>query len=422
VCNVIIALALINFAPAAASQVTATRLDGTAIRGELRSWDKQAVVIATADGEERLATKQLLSLQWEPGPPNQETEGSSLDAHVELIDGSLIPLDDFQSSAARATINVAAPLASDEKELTLPRKQLAAVRLQPLSAAAAQQWQEIRDTDFASDLLVLLKRDGKSLDYAEGVLGEVSPTKIAFQLDGEPLRIDRAKVAGFIYYRPQSHAAAEPRCVVRGRSGLRANVVRAELANGMVQMTTASGANLKWPLDDIHLADFSAGKLIYLSDLEPAAERWTPLVGLPSEATLASEYGRPRRDRSAYGGPLMLRLDDSSSHSPKSPVRTSTKGLAVRSRTELVYRLAPGFRRFTTVAGIDPATSASGNVRLEIYGDDRLLLEDDIAGHDPPRSIELEISGVKRLKILVDYGGNLDSGDWLNLCDARIVK
>jgi hypothetical protein len=159
-----------------------------------------------------------------------------------------------------------------------------------------------------------------------------------------------------------------------------------------------------------------------LSDLKPASERWTPLVGLPSEATLASEYGRPRRDRSAYGGPLTLRLDDSSSHSPKSPVRTSTKGLAVRSRTELVYRLPPGFRRFTTVAGIDPATSASGNVRLEIHGDDRLLLEDDIAGHDPPRSIELDISGVKRLKILVDYGRNLDSGDWLNLCDARIVK
>jgi hypothetical protein len=26
------------------------------------------------------------------------------------------------------------------------------------------------------------------------------------------------------------------------------------------------------------------------------------------------------------------------------------------------------------------------------------------------------------LKIVVDYGQNLDTGDWLNLCDARLIK
>ena len=57
-----------------------------------------------------------------------------------------------------------------------------------------------------------------------------------------------------------------------------------------------------------------------------------------------------------------------------------SKGLALRSRTELVYRLPAGFRRFTAIAGIDPATRASGNVRLSIYGDDRPLFEADIAG------------------------------------------
>jgi len=35
---------------------------------------------------------------------------------------------------------------------------------------------------------------------------------------------------------------------------------------------------------------------------------------------------------------------------------------------------------------------------------------------------ELDVAGVNRLKIVVDYGQNLDTGDWLNLCNARIVK
>jgi hypothetical protein len=88
----------------------------------------------------------------------------------------------------------------------------------------------------------------------------------------------------------------------------------------------------------------------------------------------------------------------------------------------MVYRLPAGFRRLSAIAGIDPATSASGNVRLQVYGDDRALLEADIAGNEPPRTIDLDIAGVKRLKLVVDYGQNLDTGDWLNLCDARIIK
>jgi hypothetical protein len=137
---------------------------------------------------------------------------------------------------------------------------------------------------------------------------------------------------------------------------------------------------------------------------------------------LAAEYGRPRRNQSAYGGPLTLRPEDELAASPDDRPRVFHKGLALRSRTELVYRVPAGFRRFTTLAGIDPSATALGNVRLEIYGDERLLAEDDIAGLEPPRSIEIDISGVKRLKILVDYGRNLDTGDWLNLCDAKILK
>ncbi|MEX0613321.1 MAG: NPCBM/NEW2 domain-containing protein [Pirellulales bacterium] len=420
-CSVVIALVLSALVPAEAPDVTATRLDGTPITGALNSWEGGQLVVATADGEQRLATDQLLLLEWKSAPPKPDADMSST-SQVELVDGTLIPIDDFRSSEGRVIVTLTAALPSDEKQLTLPKKQVAAVRSQPLTADAAEHWREIRDLDLASDVLVLLKRDGKSLDYVEGVLGNVSPDKIEFKLDREPLRIDRAKVAGFIYYRGQEQTGAEPRCIVQGRSGLRASVSLATLADGLVHITTAGRVTFKWPLDDIYSADFSAGKLLYLGDVEPASERCTPLVGLPSDATLAAEYGRPRRNQSAYGGPLTLRLSDGLTQSPTGQTRSFNKGLALRSRTELVYRVPPGFRRFTTTAGIDPSVSAGGNVRLEIYGDDRLLLEDDVAGHEPPREIELDISGVKRLKILVDYGHNLDNGDWLNLCDARMVK
>ena len=148
---------------------------------------------------------------------------------------------------------------------------------------------------------------------------------------------------------------------------------------------------------------------MYLSDIEPATANATPFVGLPPSATLAAEYGKPRRDKSAFGGPLSLLMKEGDSAAAQAAARIFPKGLALRSRSEIVYRLPAGFQRFIAIAGID-------------LGDDRMLLETEVTGDQPPQPIQLDIANVKRLKIVVDYGQNVDTGDWLNLCDARIAK
>jgi hypothetical protein len=301
-----------------------------------------------------------------------------------------------------------------------------------LEGTLATQWDEIRRLNAASDIVAVLKKDGKSLDYVEGVVGDVAADKIEFKLEGETQRVDRAKIAGVIYYRPDRRTKEEPRAIIHSPAGLRLTAAHIELKNSLLTVTTPAGAKLQWPIDDISLADFSTGKLLYLSDIEPASTKWTSLVGPPTAASIAAEYGQPRRDKSAYGGPLALTVskDDTNREGDASAeagstgqlTRTFNKGLALRSRTEIVYRLPTGFQRFITLAGIDPSTSAAGNVRLVISGDERVLLETEIEGNKPPQSIQLDIAGVKRLKFLVDYGQNLDTGDWLNLCEARIAK
>jgi hypothetical protein len=268
----------------------------------------------------------------------------------------------------------------------------------------------------------MLKRDGKSLDHVECVLGDVTDDKINFEFDGESHRADRTTIAGFIFYRRDSESQVEPRLTLKSRSGLVANAAAVMLAGGVVRFTTAGGTEIEWPVDDIYLADYSAGKILYLSDMEPVSQQWTPLIGLPAGAEVAARYGEPRRDQSAYGGSLSLLARDGLSVSSSEAPQLFTKGLAIRSRTELVYRLPGGFRRLKAVAGIDPAARASGNVRLEIVGDDQSLLTTNVAGGDAPHDIDLDVSGVKRLKLVVDYGTNLDTGDWLNLCEARLLK
>jgi hypothetical protein len=401
-----------------AADVSATRLDGTTATGKLQAWNEGLLVVSTPAGDERIFSDQLMSVRWlghvETSQPDAGAAGTA-----ELIDGTQIPMSSLQIAGKTAKLMLGGTRDSNANSIEIPTAQLAAVRFQRLDAALMEQWDEIRKQNLASDLLVVLKRDGGSLDYVEGAVGDISVEKVDFKLDGEINRIDRAKVAGIIFYRTVRRVNAQPRMFLQGRSGLRVNIAKLQFTQpSMVALTTVGGATFNWPIDDLNVADFSAGKLVYLSDIEPAAQNWASLVQLPTG------YGEPRRDRSAFGGMLTLGIKDSQTGAATSQAgpRSYNKGLALRSRTELVYRLPVGFHRFTATAGIDPAAGESGNVQLSIYADDYPLLETVVESDDGPQAIDVQIKDAKRLKILVDFGQNQDSGDWLNLCDAKIVK
>jgi hypothetical protein len=128
------------------------------------------------------------------------------------------------------------------------------------------------------------------------------------------------------------------------------------------------------------------------------------------EMPLRSEFYAPRGDRSLLSGPLQV-----------DGIRYA-KGLALHSRTTLVYRLPGRFRRLVAVAGIDDRVRPRGNVRLVIRGDDRVLLDAAVAGTDPARPLDLDVAGVRRLTILVDFGEDLDVADHLDLCEARLLQ
>ena len=103
-------------------------------------------------------------------------------------------------------------------------------------------------------------------------------------------------------------------------------------------------------------------------------------------------------------------------------IRNFDKGLAIHSRSEIVYRLDGQFRRFVALAGIEPGHIPQGNVTLVIYGDNSQLFESTVAGTAEPISLDIDISNVQRLKILVDFGDDLDIADHLILCDGKVTK
>jgi hypothetical protein len=252
-------------------------------------------------------------------------------------------------------------------------------------------------------------RKDDNLDYHAGAIRGVTEEAVQVDLDGEMVRVQRAKVHGLVYHHSAGRQLPDALCSISDVCG----------SSWMARSVTSSGAAIEWitpagvtvsrPLASLVRLDFAVGNVLYLSDLKPDSVEWTPFFGIGKELPTRLEFYSPKTDRSRSGGPLEV------------DGKKYAKGLCIHSRTTIVYRLRGRFGRFKAVAGIDQKLRGLGNVQLVIRGDDKILLNVAIAGNTA-KTLDLDVAGVRRLTVLVDFGENMDIGDDLDLCDARFEK
>ena len=111
----------------------------------------------------------------------------------------------------------------------------------------------------------------------------------------------------------------------------------AKLGNG-------GGVEFALAADSVQSIRFSGGDIIYLSDLVPTSIEWRPYVPTRIAGDRLKKLYAPRFDQASDGGQLELEPGGD----------TYEKGIALHSRTELVYRLPAQFKRFQAEVGLDP--------------------------------------------------------------------
>jgi hypothetical protein len=131
-CLVSLSLCLLVFAAilsgaASAAEVSATRLDGTEFAGDLKTWNDSEVIVSTPDGDERVPIKQLVSLRF--SALSEPATDESAPPQIELIDGSILPIEDARVAGSKAELTLSA-VPAEKKTLTLPVKSVVAIRLQ----------------------------------------------------------------------------------------------------------------------------------------------------------------------------------------------------------------------------------------------------------------------------------------------------
>ncbi len=390
-------------------EIELTTLHGKKSVGTLTDWTADGLTIQVGEESINVLSADLLALR-----PVTATAGkASFAPHVEFMDGTRIPISEFTVTDRQATIVTA--LAAEP--LKISTEQIRSVQFLPLGANGAS-WQQ---PDLTGDVLVVTKKDSEQTETLEGVIGEVLPVQVEFSWEGDTIPVKRAKIAALAFYHANVPESAPPVCVMQLSSGAQLSVSDIKRADDVLLVTTVGKLTLAFPLADLAAADYSIGKLTFLSDMQPLRSEWTPLVALPAAAESIKNFGQPRSNLSFTGSPLALSWP-ADKNQTNAQLATYDKGFAIRSRTEMEYRLPKSLRRFTAIAGIDPETLAQGSVQLTIEVDGQVEFDQTIDGAHGPVKIDLNVAGKQRLKLLVDYGENLDLGDRLHLVEARLVK
>ncbi len=384
---------------AAPVDVDVRPLAGPAESGTLSAISSTEIVLQTPEGARKFELRELLTVRQRGVQPPLSL---SAKVTVLLVDGSRLLAGSYAADKGKAVVDLV-----DGTRLELPASAVRWVRLQPPHDEYNEDWREISGEAHKGDVIVIRKT---ALDYLEGVIVGITPEAVQFEFDGSRFDVSREKVEGLVYYHPAGAELPASLCGLVDVHGSSWNVQRLALRDGSLELTTTSGASYTLPLADVQTLDFSRGNVAYLSDMQPESVEWMPFIDSPSVRKSLAQLYEPRRDTNFAGAALVL------------GGQSYEKGMALHSRSELVYRLPSGFRRLQMVAGIDDTVRDGGNVRLVITGDGKTLLDAAVSGTDKPLPIDVDVEGVRRLTIVVDFGLDLDVADHLLLCDARIVK
>ncbi len=127
-------------------------------------------------------------------------------------------------------------------------------------------------------------------------------------------------------------------------------------------------------------------------------------------ARVTQGFGEPAVDKSIDGHPLTI-------HGTAYP-----HGLGTHAEMRLPIDLKGSATRFTATVGIDDETNGQGSVEFQVVGDGKRLWSSGLMhGKDAAKAVDLPLTGLARLLLVVNDGGDGITWDHADWAEARIA-
>lgn len=376
----------------AAGPVEVVTLTGESHTGEMTVLNAEEVQLSGADGKIQVPLQSVLEVRLGNKPP-ADAEPAAI--RVSLNDGADLGISDISVSGNEAVIT-----SPELGSVKLPSSSLTSLRFASLDSKVAERWEELRIRAPKRDMLVI--RKGDILDPIQGEVGDISAADVKFLLGSSVVPVGRAKVFGVVFARREP-AKTKAVCNLLLTNGDSLPVAALKWTPDAWEAKSLAGSDITIPHDRLATADFSLGKVQYLSALEPRKLEHQPYFDTKWEL---------KRDQNFEANPIRLRD------------KTFSRGLCIHSKTTVAWRLGKDYRRLKGIMGIEAAVAHTGygDVEVSITGDGKPLLQTRVICTDEPRELDIDVTGVVMLEITVDYGGRHDISDHLALGDIRVIK
>lgn len=333
-------------------------------------------------GEEKFQTDEIVRIRF------SERKKTQTYPQVILRNGDLVSAE---------------PISCDGKSLEVYSGVLGklSLPLAKIKLIAFEKAQPVQET--SRDLLVL-----KNGDAIRGALKKISDRKLTFETDTElgTLELPLSTVKYLRLADSASEAQPEPEFLLAETtladgSFLTARLQSLEFPDGTTSLKLLFGQFVEFPSSSLTEIRFKNGRLVYLSDIKPVLVKEIPYFDIVWKYKL---------NRSVGGNPLRIGN------------RTYERGIGVHSYCRLVYDLRGSFKTFITDIGIDEEVGSLGSVVFRILADGQELLREKRTGTDEPKTVTLDVSGVKKLELIVEFGEELDIADHADWAEARLIR
>ena len=258
------------------------------------------------------------------------------------------------------------------------------------------------------DRLLLVGKEGKAV-AASGVLQGIEPDEgppavrvVAFEMGDEVREVPGEKIRAILLVSSASQpppSAGEVK--LTDGSTVAFDEIEVDLKTARLQSPRLGAIEV--PRKMIAAVSFRSDRVVRVDALTPVEVTQHGLLDWTFEYRL---------NECVSGGPISL---DGQAYE---------YGLGLHSFCELNYDLAEPFTWFIATVGIDDAARPRGEATLTVLGDGDALGEPiQLKGDAEAQLLRLDVSGVSRLTIRVDFGPDeLDVADHVDLAEARLVK
>ncbi len=416
-----LAAAVLAWAAAAAPgpEATVTPLSGEPVTGRITAVTSEQVMAETAAGPVKFSAAELLAVEFAAEKPADKPA-----VWVELLDGSKLLATTYTTQSGKASVGMVGGVVVE-----VPTRSIHSVRFRQQDGPLTQQWRDILAAPHTSDLIVVRKTSMRTIEEGEAepktvtetaldeldcTLLDVGPDAVKFEYDGDMLDVKREKIEGLVYYHSVRRELPPGICRLVDAGGSQWSLKSLALSGDKLAVVTSAGVSASLPLATVAKIDFSVGNIADLTELEPDTGEGEPVVSLQPVA-MTAKFGRMFKVSQAP--PL-------GADGFKIGGKQYSTGLSLHSPAHLVYRVPDGFRQLHAVAGVDDSIVAPGEFTFQILGDGKELFRHECTGSEGrgPIVIHLDLTGVRRISLVLDPADGQDFGDQLNLCEARLTK